>query len=103
MVKLGGRNVLGLRTFLALGNFHRHRLAFVQRFTAFAVNRTVMNEHVLAVFLLNESITFVIAEPFDGSGYSLCHIKHSLISVSNRTDANKIDVTCADKFVDLEA
>jgi len=81
MVSLGGSDVLGLWTFLTLGDFHRHRLAFLQALAAFAIYCTVMHEYVLAVFLLNETITFVIAEPFDGSGYSLCHIKHSLISI----------------------
>ena len=74
VVSLGGGDVLCLGTFLALRDFHRHSLTFVQGFTAFAVDRTVMYEDVLAIFLLNETITFVIAEPLDGSGYSLCHI-----------------------------
>lgn len=96
VVKSGGGYVLCLRAFLTLGDFHRHRLAFVQGFAAFAVNCAVVDEHILAVFLLNETITFVIAEPFYGSGYSLCHIKHSLISVSNRTGAKRVGVTYAD-------
>ncbi len=77
---LVGGDVLGLRTFLALGNFHRYLLPFLESLAAITIYRTMMNKHILAVFLLDKTITFLIAEPFDGSGYSFCHIKYSLIS-----------------------
>lgn len=61
------RYVIRLRSFLALGNFKLYPLAFVQRAVAVADDRTEMNKHVGAVFLLDKTIAFIGIEPLNCS------------------------------------
>lgn len=63
--------VLCLRPFLALSYFHSNFLAFVQRLSSSTVNGTKMDEYVLSTFLLNETETFLVIEPLNGTFYLL--------------------------------
>lgn len=59
--------ILCLRPFLTLADFECYGLAFGKRYTACTcfVDLTEVYKHVIpAVFLLDESVTFFIIEPF---------------------------------------
>ena len=61
----GLRYVAGLRTLLAFYNLKLDRVALLQAFVAFGLDRAVMNEHVGTVFTADESESFGIVEPLD--------------------------------------
>jgi hypothetical protein len=60
-------DVLGLRTFLSLGHFHRDLLTFFQGFESFHLDRSVVYEYILTAFSLDETKSLVIIEPLYGS------------------------------------
>jgi fructose-1,6-bisphosphatase/inositol monophosphatase family enzyme len=42
-------------------------LTFFQGLEAFHLNRTVVDEYILATFLLDKAETFIVVEPLDGT------------------------------------
>jgi len=60
-------NVGCLRSFRTLHDVKLDRVTFGQRLETFALNRGVMDEHVVAVFPRNEPETLAVVEPFDGT------------------------------------
>jgi hypothetical protein len=70
-VALSYSNVARLRAFLAGFNFEGYVLAFNQRTTAFHVDGGEVNEHIVAGFAGNESITLFIIEPLNRTGFDL--------------------------------
>jgi len=58
-------DVLSLQTFGAFDNLKLNGFPFVQRFEALALNGGVMNEHILAGILGNETKTLFVVEPLD--------------------------------------
>ena len=66
-VFLLGDNVFRLRSFLSLSDFHRDFLTFLQRLESFHLDRAVMNKHVLTAFAFDESKSFIVVEPLNGS------------------------------------
>ena len=67
-------NVFGLRPFLAGHFVEADGLPFRQGFEPGSLDRTEMHEQVAAVFALDESESFALVEPLDGSGLLCCHI-----------------------------
>jgi hypothetical protein len=67
-IRLGGSYILRLRTLGTLGDPHGNFLTLGQGLASTAVDGTVMNECILAVFLRNKTKSFLIVEPLDGSG-----------------------------------
>ena len=69
-------NVLCLGTLHAFSDFESHFLAFVERDASAGgvVNLTEVNKNIVStVVLLNETVTFFVVEPFDGSVMQFCH------------------------------
>ena len=56
-------DVLGHRPSVALFHLEGHLLAFCERFVTRHVDRRVVNEYVLTIFLLDESIAFPVIKP----------------------------------------
>jgi len=72
---LFGDYVFRLWTFLALCHFHGHLLTFLEGFESFHLDSAMMNKDILSTLALNESKTFIVVEPLDGSTDSFaCHI-----------------------------
>jgi hypothetical protein len=71
---LGGY-VFSLRALLTLRHFHGNFLTFLEALESFHLDRAVMDEYILSALSLNKSKSFVVVEPFNGSGHSFaCHI-----------------------------
>jgi len=73
---LEGGDVLGLGAFHAFTDLEGDFLSLVERDTSAGgvVDLTEVNENVVAaVVLLNETVTFFVVEPFDGSLMQFCH------------------------------
>lgn len=63
--------VLSLRTFRTLSNGEFYFLAFLQRAEAFGLDSSMVYEYVWALFLLNETETFLVVKPFyDASSHN---------------------------------
>ena len=56
-------DVLGHRPPVALFHLEGHLLAFCERFVTRHVDRRVVNEYVLTIFLLDKSIAFPVIKP----------------------------------------
>ena len=61
----GALDVLSFQTFGAFDNLKLDGFPFVQGFEALTLNGGVMNEHILAGILGNETKTFFVVEPLD--------------------------------------
>jgi len=73
---LKGRDIFGLRAFLAFADGEGDLLPFVKLHTAVTgvVDLTEVNKNVFAAVVgLNEAVTFFAVEPFDGSLDCICH------------------------------
>ncbi len=69
-------NVLCLGTLHAFSDFESHFLTFIERDTTAGgvIDLTEVNENIVStVVLLNETVTFFVVEPFDGSVMQFCH------------------------------
>ena len=64
-------DVFRLQAFLALDHREFHFLAFHQGAVTLAADGAVVNEHVRTAIALNESITFGVIEPLDGSDLTI--------------------------------
>lgn len=60
---LEGRDVRGLQALRPFGHVEFDRLAFIQRFVSFRLNRGEMDENVLARLPLDESKSFAGIKP----------------------------------------
>ena len=84
-LRLGALDVLGLQAFGAFDNLKLDGFPFVQGFEALSLNSGVMNEHILAGLLGNETKTFFVVEPLDfTTGHNLLLFseakkKHALV------------------------
>jgi hypothetical protein len=59
---------------LTLGYFHGNFLSFLKTFESLHLDRAVVDKYILSAFSLNESKSFIVVEPFYGSGHSFaCH------------------------------
>lgn len=67
LVWVNGAYVFSLRTFLSLGNLHHDLLPFNQGAATITDYCTVVDEDVPAASLFDESKSFFIIEPLDGS------------------------------------
>ena len=56
-----------LRSFLALGDFELHRVAFLQALISLRTNRAVVNENVWPIRAPNEPVPLGVIEPLNGS------------------------------------
>jgi len=63
------RYVFRLWAFLTLGDDHHDFLTVTQRLSSRTVNCTVMHEYIFAACMLNESVSFFIIEPLNGTFY----------------------------------
>src|SRR2546425_887411 len=61
----GSLDVLSFQTFGTFDNLKLDGFPFVQGFETLSLNRGVMNEHILAGLLGNETKAFFIVEPLD--------------------------------------
>jgi len=61
----GALDVLSLQTFGAFDNLKLDGFPFVPGFESLSLNGGVMNEHILAGILRNETKTFFVVEPLD--------------------------------------
>lgn len=66
--------VFRLRSFLALCNFHRYLLTFMERSSSRTVNGAKMYEYILATFLFYEAESLLVIKPLNCAFYCLCHI-----------------------------
>jgi len=65
---LGSLHDVGrLRPFLALGDFKLHLIAFLQALVSLRTNRAVVHKHIGTVVPPNETISFSVVEPLNGS------------------------------------
>ena len=74
-IQLNWGNVLGLWTFLTLGNIKFDLLAFGQSFETRTSDITEMGENVGTGFLLNKTKAFGFVEPFNGTCCGSRHMK----------------------------
>ena len=58
-------DVLGFQTFGAFDNLKLDGFPFIQSFETLSLNGGVMNEHILAGFLGNETKSLFVVEPLD--------------------------------------
>src|ERR1041385_5036937 len=58
-------NVAGLRALGAVNDLELHRLAFLERAEAVALNGRVVHEDVAASVTLDETVTLGVVEPLD--------------------------------------
>jgi hypothetical protein len=65
--------ILGLRTFLPLGNGKFYALAFFQGAISIAVDCTVVHKNVIAAFALDKTEAFAGVEPFYSADFAICH------------------------------
>src|SRR5215467_15747115 len=63
-----------LRSFLTLNNFELYRVAFLQAFVAFGIDRAVMNENVRSVVSSNEPVSFSVVKPLH-STFQTIHVR----------------------------
>src|SRR5690348_12272570 len=78
LVTLGAKGLqrlhgVGLKALLALDDGEGHLLAFLQALEARALDRTEVDEHVLAVLAADEAEALGIVEPLDGTGFTVRH------------------------------
>ena len=85
------RYVLCFGSFRAINNFKADCLTFGQRLKPIPLDSGIMNKHVSALLLGNESKTFGLVEPFNGPFYHNCHT--SLIIKNRRLRNNGISAT----------
>ena len=86
----GALDVLSFQAFGAFDNLKLHGFPFVQGFEALTLNGGVMNEHILAGILGNETKTFFVVEPLDfATGHNFFLVaeaqikkEHSLVPTS---------------------
>src|SRR2546426_184705 len=70
--RLGFTHVRGLKSLRSTDDIELEPLAFGQRLEALALDRGVVNEHVLATLLLDETKTLRFVEPLHRS---VCHLQ----------------------------
>jgi len=58
------------RTFLSLLDVKGHAITFAEGFKTGRINCTMMHKYIRSIFLLDESKTFVVIKPLNGS---ICH------------------------------
>jgi hypothetical protein len=80
----------GLQPFGSLFDRELDFLVFIQRTESFTFDARVMDEYVVSGFTGDETISFGIIEPFDGSGLSFTHLSYSLIDVNLAKQWGKI-------------
>src|SRR5262245_47184644 len=73
--RLEASNTRGEHPLRTLDDLVLHRLALVERPEAVRLDERVVDEHVSAVLVQNEPVTFFVVEPF----YSSEHRSHSLL------------------------
>ena len=56
-----------LRTFLALGDFELHLVAFLQTLVSLGGDRAIVNENIGAICATDKPVAFCVIEPLDGS------------------------------------
>jgi hypothetical protein len=71
-------DVYSLQALFALLDCELDLLAFVEALVALAQNAAVMHEHVIRVCALDKAIALCVAEPLDGSSFSVAHCLVSL-------------------------
>lgn len=64
---LDDNDIFGLRTFLALSNGELDLLSFDESFETRSDDRAIVGEHVGSGILFDETETFGLVEPFNGS------------------------------------
>jgi hypothetical protein len=72
------RDVDGLQALWTLLDPKLDLLTFVQALVALAQDTTVVHKHVIRVCALDKAIAFGVAEPLDGSGFTIAHCLVSL-------------------------
>jgi hypothetical protein len=60
-------DVCSLRTFLALGDLELNLITFLQTLVTLRSNRAVMNKDIRSIRAPDESVSFGVIEPLDGS------------------------------------
>ena len=81
----GALDVLSLQTFGAFDNLKLDGFAFVQGFEALSLNGGVMNEHILAGILGNETKSFLVVEPLDfATGHNFFLVAETQIKKDTR-------------------
>jgi hypothetical protein len=81
---LVGYNVLCLGAFLALSDFQCDFLSFSQGFKSISLDCTSMNEYIRSALRRDETKTFVIIEPFNGTGNSLSRHNYLIVKSAGR-------------------
>jgi hypothetical protein len=68
-VQLGSnfRDVSCLRTLLTFHNLELYRIAFLKTFISIVLNGAVVNKHIGSVFAADETESFCVIEPLNGS------------------------------------
>jgi hypothetical protein len=64
---LSYRDIHSTKAFLALLDIKGNPVAFFQGFESGCIDCGMMNKHILAALLLDESEPFLVAKPLDGS------------------------------------
>jgi hypothetical protein len=64
--------VIGLRAVDSLNNVELNRFTFLETLISISLNRTVMDEDILAAFMPEEAIALCVVEPFH-CAVKLCH------------------------------
>jgi hypothetical protein len=75
--RLQAHYILGLETFLALGEVVFNLLPFNQRAMPFTTNRPIVDEYIGPIFALNEAITLGIVEPLYIPSLTRRHLNYS--------------------------
>src|SRR5690606_40527096 len=72
--RLDRLHFVSLQALLALHDLEGHLLAFLQRLEAGALDRTEVDEEVLAAFRGDEAEALGVVEPLDGTGLTFGHV-----------------------------
>jgi len=71
---LGNLDFFSLQAFLALGDYERDALTFLQGLEARALDRAEMHEQVITAFRRDEAKTFGVVEPLDCTALTIRHV-----------------------------
>jgi hypothetical protein len=84
-VQLGGNlgYVAGLRTLLTFHNLELYGIAFLKALVTFILDRAVVNKNIGSVFAADETESFCIIEPLNGS-FQTCHLPSSVTCIRTR-------------------
>ncbi len=72
------------RTFRSLLDVKGYPVTVVEGFKTVSIDRRMMNENICSIFLLNESESFVVAEPLNNSiGHDNILLSYLIFNVAN--------------------